>query len=141
MPEVSVIRENISVDYESLDVANLIDLRYQLEQQRKEVAATEREIKKQMEDIDNRLWAYHEANPEVAEAQGQVAKIKWSEEDNYSTEAGRKEEVRDWLFDNGLQHLMTWHLNRAATQECVAMRGELPGVSTYVKRKVSCRKL
>lgn len=141
MPEVAIIRDNIEVNYEELTLGDLVDLRYNLEQQRKEVAATERTIKQQIADIDHQLFDYHENNPGVSEIRGTRAKVKWSEETHYNTEAGRKEEIRDWLFQNGHQYLMTWHLNRAATEAYVSMHGELPGVTPFVKQKVSCTKV
>ena len=141
MPEVAFLPTEAPDELGSMNAQELVDLRYGLEQERAALASAERAKKKELEAVDYLLWEYHEANPEVSEIHGDTAKVKWSEETYYNTEAGRKEEIRDRLFEEGHQHLMTWHLNRAATEEFIALNGPLPGVESYVKQKVSCRKL
>lgn len=129
-------------NYRDWDITALVDRRYELAKAKTELNAMVNSIKEQIDAIETVLWEYHEQNPEVAQINGVHAKIKWSTENQYSTEAGTKEEVRDWLFQNGHQYLMTWHLNRASTEEFVQVHGELPPhVTVYEKRKTSCTKL
>ena len=127
--------------YTNLSLQQLIDARYNLKEEKAIVAARERELKKEMDIVDEMLVAYHYDNPEVAQIRGEEAKVAWSQETHYNTDAGTKEQVRDWLIEQGHQHLMTWHLNRAATDEFVKLYGDIPNVSPYVKDKVSCTKL
>lgn len=140
MPELTHPQEHPLLD--SLSIQQLIDLRYELSAAKKEIAAQERAVKSEIDAIDAKLIEYHKNNPEVSEVSGATAKVKWSEETHYSPEAGFREDVRDWLFENGHQHLITWHFNRAATDEFVNTLGSMPPHTTaFDKTKISCRKL
>ena len=137
MPEVTPTRRQEGAE---LSIQKLIDKRYAIQQERKEVAAEDRELKKQMNDIDARLFAYNEENPEVAVLHGTGAKVSFSEERVFNIEAGKKDEVKQHLIDNDITYLMTWHLNNASLRDFEAMHDSLPHVEPYVKKKVSCTK-
>lgn len=129
-------------NYRDWEIKDLIDRRYELAKAKTELNAQVNAVKEQVDLIEALLWEYHEQNPEVAQIEGAQAKIRWSTENQYSTEAGTKEEVRDWLYKNGHEYLMTWHLNRASTEEFMQLHGELPpNVTVFEKRKTSCTKL
>lgn len=132
--------ENVN-PFADLSIPELIDTRKEIMEARAKLAAEDRVLKADLDAVDDLLIAYHEDNPEVSQVRGTIAKVSWSEETHYNVDAGTKEETRDWLFANGHQYLMTWHLNRASTEEFIRMHGELPNVTPYVKKKVSCTKL
>ena len=127
--------------FKLLEIGELVDARKDLTDSKGALNRDIKNIDESIKEIDELLMQYHEENPEVAQVNGSKAKVKWTEEVHYNTEAGHKEAVRDWLFQNGHPYLMTWHLNRASTQQYVDLHGEIPHVTPYVKNKVSCTKL
>ena len=129
-------------DLDQESIVDLIDERYDLRLEKAKLNAQVKALDERANQIEGILIEYHNANPEVAQIQGNRAKVSWSVQNNYGTEAGTKEEVRDYLFQNNLQYMMTWHLNRASVDEYVSLYGALPpNVTCYEQPKVSCTKL
>lgn len=138
MSELNLVPDS---PYQPASPGELADRRYTLTAEKSALNAQVTAIDKEIAAIDAALHQYHAENPDVSQISGSAAKVRWSEENNYSPVAGMKETLRDWLFENGHAHLMTWHINRASADEYVNMHGPLPHVEVYVKKKVSCTKV
>jgi hypothetical protein len=122
-----------------LPIGTLADQLYELAQSRGLVEAQVADLKRQEEELKDRI-------------------LKIMEEQQMSSVAGTKctisidkvniPGVKNWpvfldfLRDNDLMHLMQKRISTEAYKEVVEARGEeLPGVSTYVKTTFSMRKL
>jgi len=139
MPQIEAIPTPLPVE---TSIPELIDRLYEIREDLSVLSAQEKRLKEERQRIEEVLWQYHEDNPEVSQIEGSRAKIRWSTEMHFNIEAGKKDDVREWLIQNDHPYLMTWHLNRASTESFMQLHGELPpNVSTFEKRKVSCTKV
>lgn len=138
MAEAAVVQ--ISNPYADLTVGQLCDERKVLGDAKSALNRQIKDIDGSLKAIDDLLFEYHAANPDVDSVAGNKAKVRWTEETVFNVAAADKEALVNWLVENKAEYLMTWHLNNASTREFVALHGELPGATTFVKTKLSCTK-
>ena len=140
-----VAYQAVTADYNDMDLQELVQIRKTITERKSDLAREVKAIEADVRRIDAILLAFHEDNPLVDRLSFDLegfgaTNIAFTEETVFNTEADMKEQIRDWLFENNLQHLMTWSLNNAATRMHVELHGELPHITPYVKKKVSMTK-
>ena len=133
MPEAVATNHN---EFEGLTLGELVDLRYRTDEERKALDRQSGDLKKQVERIDQVLLSYSEDNPQVAQLNGDQAKIVFTENERYDIDGGERWSVARWLFEHNLEHLMVYHMNKAATREVVSLHGGIPHVTHRVEKKV-----
>jgi len=136
VPEHTSVTRELS----SIPLNELIDLRYEKDQQRKVLAAQEKSIKDEIIDIDAALVSYHLDNPEVDRLAGTLAKVTFTQERVFTVTKENKAQLMEWMIENDLTFMTVWHLNNAAAREYETVHGEIPHAQPYVKNKVSMRK-
>lgn len=137
MPEAAVIQD---MDFDRMSIAEIIDERYRLDQQRKALSRTDKVLREQVADIDAYLLGYHEANPDVDRLAGNHARITFTSQRVFSPED--RERFWEWVMNQESDHgfLLTWSINNAAAREYEALHGEIPHTVPFERNKVSMRK-
>ena len=125
-------------DLAPLRLGDLIDTMYELREQKRELEATLKMINEQLDSYDRMIQSkLDELGTTMAKGQRGSASI--SEQEVF--QIGDAEDFFRYLAENQAWHLVQRRPASNAIRELRAMGEEVPGITSFIKRSISLRKI